>query len=47
MALRKGEIYRCPEESCACEIAVVKGAEPGGGGDHPPRCCCGREMRKI
>ena len=46
MALRKGEIYRCPDSECGCEIQVIKGAAPGKGGDNPPRCCCGKEMIK-
>jgi hypothetical protein len=47
MALRTGELYRCPDKSCGCEIQVTKGAEEGGGGDHLPRCCCGMEMKKV
>lgn len=47
MAMRTGELYRCPDEQCACEIQVTRGAEPGGGGDLPPRCCCGRDMEKV
>jgi hypothetical protein len=47
MALQKGERYRCPDPDCGCEIEVTKGAAPGKGGDLPPGCCCGKEMRKI
>lgn len=47
MALERGESYRCTDPSCACEIQVVKGPEPGGGGDENPRCCCGMEMERI
>jgi hypothetical protein len=47
MALRTGELYRCPNESCSCEIQVTRGAKPGGGGDNNPRCCCGMEMKKV
>jgi hypothetical protein len=47
MALRTGELYRCPNPSCGCEIQVTKGAQPGGGGDKMPRCCCGMEMKKV
>ena len=46
MALKEGEVYRCPEPDCGCEITVIKGAAPGKGGDLPPRCCCGKEMVK-
>ena len=47
MALRTGELYRCPNENCGCEIQVTRGAKPGGGGDNNPRCCCGMEMKKV
>jgi hypothetical protein len=47
MALRTGELYRCPNEKCGCEIQVTRGAKPGGGGDNNPRCCCGMEMKKV
>lgn len=47
MALRKGEIYRCQDERCACEIQVTRGAAEGGGGTHLPRCCCGKDMKKV
>ena len=47
MALRTGELYRCPNAACGCEIQVTKGAQPGGGGDKMPRCCCGMEMKKV
>jgi hypothetical protein len=47
MALQKGERYRCTNENCGCEIEVTRGAQPGGGGNQDPRCCCGREMEKV
>jgi hypothetical protein len=40
---RKGEIYRCRDEKCGCEIQVTK----EGSGDLAPRCCCGRDMIKA
>lgn len=46
MALQEGERYQCPNEYCGCVIEVVRGANPGQGGDQPPRCCCGMEMVK-
>jgi hypothetical protein len=46
MALKEGEVYKCPNPDCGCEITVTKGAQPGGGGNQAPRCCCGMEMAK-
>lgn len=46
MAFQKGEIYRCPEPSCGCEIEVTKGATASCNGKAKPHCCCGREMVK-
>jgi hypothetical protein len=46
MALKEGEMYQCPNPDCGCEITVTKGAQPGGGGNQAPRCCCGMEMVK-
>jgi hypothetical protein len=46
MALKQGEVYKCPDPKCGCEITVTKGAQPGGGGNQAPRCCCGMEMVK-
>ena len=31
MALKEGEVYRCPDAECGCEIKVTKGAAPGKG----------------
>ena len=46
MALQKGEVYRCSDAECGCEITVTKGAAPGKGGNEAPRCCCGKSMIK-
>ena len=45
MALKKGETYDCPNPDCACQIQVTRSANPSGGGDDNPRCCCGEEMQ--
>jgi len=44
---KKGERFRCPEPSCGCEIEVTKGAPESCEGKSKPRCCCGRDMKKI
>jgi hypothetical protein len=43
MAMQAGEIYRCTNNDCSCEIEVTKGAGRGGG-EEAPRCCCGMPM---
>jgi len=46
MALKKGEIYRCSDAQCGCEITVTHGANPDCRGNQNPRCCCRKEMAK-
>lgn len=46
MAFQKGDVYQCPDPQCACEITVTRGAQPGGGGNQSPTCCCGKTMVK-
>ena len=45
--LKTGEVYRCSDPACGCEIRVTKGPEccPASN-PAPPRCCCGKEMKK-
>ncbi len=47
MALQKGEVYRCPDANCGCEITVTRGAPAGCKGQGQPRCCCGMTMEKV
>lgn len=46
MALKQGEVYRCPDAQCGCEITVTHSASPDCRGNQNPRCCCGKEMVK-
>ncbi len=47
MAFRHGEVYRCPDPSCAAELTVTKAAPPGCTGAAPPTCCCGKTMEPV
>ena len=47
MPFKKGEVYRCPDPNCGCEITVTKGAPASCNGQSQPRCCCGRDMVKA
>lgn len=47
MALKQGEVYRCPDSTCGCEVTVTKGAAEGRGRDMNPVCCCGRSMENV
>jgi len=48
MAIQKGDKFRCPDATCGCEVEVTKGcAKPGAGGNMTPKCCCGKEMKKV
>jgi hypothetical protein len=47
MALQTGERYKCTDPHCGSEIEVTKGAVPECHGNQLPRCCCGKEMKKV
>lgn len=47
MPFHEGDVYRCPDPDCGCEVTVTKGAAPGRGGDRSPTCCCGLMMDKV
>ena len=47
MALKEGEVYRCADATCGCEIKVTKGAPSDCRGQEQPRCCCGKTMEKV
>jgi hypothetical protein len=44
MILQKGQRYRCQNRECAAEMAVTKDSVEGASN---PKCCCGREMKKV
>ncbi len=46
MAFKQGEVYRCPDPDCGCEVTVTQRAAAGKGGSQNPRCYCGKEMVK-
>jgi hypothetical protein len=43
MSMTEGQIYRCQNLHCGCEIRVVKASIEA---KSNPRCCCGSEMKK-
>lgn len=47
MPLCEGEIYRCPDPACGCEVTVTKGAPADCGGQLDPTCCCGKAMDRV
>lgn len=47
MPLREGEVYRCPDPACGCEVTVTKVAPATCTGEQDPTCCCGRTMTKV
>ena len=46
MAFKQGDVYKCPDAECGCEVTVTKGAAEDQGGDQAPTCCCGHTMVK-
>jgi hypothetical protein len=43
MFMTEGQIFRCQDRHCGCEIRVVKASTEA---KSNPRCCCGSEMKK-
>jgi len=43
MLMTEGQIYRCQDQHCGCEIKVIKTSMQANAN---PRCCCGSEMKK-
>jgi len=43
MIMTRGQIYRCQNRDCRCEIAVVNESIEA---SVNPRCCCGAEMKR-
>jgi hypothetical protein len=41
--MTEGQVYRCQNLHCRCEIKVVKTSIEA---NSNPRCCCGSEMKK-
>jgi len=46
MGWKQGDVFKCPDPNCACEVTVSKAPKPGMGGDQPPTCCCGKRMQR-
>ena len=43
MTMFEGQIFRCQNRGCGCEVRVIKVSVESG---QNPRCCCGAEMKK-
>jgi hypothetical protein len=44
MAFKDGQVYRCPDPACGCEVTVTKGSPPTCQGTLNPTCCWGMTM---
>lgn len=47
MAWKEGDVYRCPDVSCDCEVTVTKVGDSRMCGDQSPACGCGKPMKKV
>ncbi len=47
MAFMNGQVYRCPDTTCGCEVTVTKSAPPTCQGNLAPTCCCGKTMELV
>ena len=43
MAYSNGDLYRCPDNDCGCEVTVTKAAQPSCP-DAEELTCCGKVM---
>ena len=43
MAMTEGQIYRCQNRNCSCEIKVLRSSIHARAN---PKCCCGAEMKR-
>lgn len=43
MSMTKGQVYRCQNPACRCEIVVTKASLEASAN---PQCACGAEMKK-
>jgi hypothetical protein len=43
MAMTEGQMYRCQNRECGCEIKVLRTSINARA---TPQCCCGGEMKK-
>jgi hypothetical protein len=43
MIMKTGELWRCTNPACRCEVLVQSGSETEGSN---PRCACGAPMKK-
>ena len=43
MSMTDGQMYRCQNRDCGCEVTVIK---PSIESNTNPRCSCGWEMKK-
>ncbi len=43
MSMIEGQVYRCQNRDCGCEVRVIK---PSIESNSNPRCSCGAEMKK-
>jgi len=39
----KGDVYKCPDPGCGCEITITQQPQMSGG--NAPMCTCGSEMQ--
>ncbi len=48
LAWKTGELYRCLNPECECEILITQLPQPGRPLESLPHCCsCGTPMREV
>lgn len=47
MPFREGEVYRCTDENCGCELTVTRSAMASCDCRQAPTCCRGKTLTKA
>jgi hypothetical protein len=47
MGWQTGEIFKCPNPECGCELTLTRTSKKERGAIFPTCCCCGRLMELL
>jgi hypothetical protein len=47
MVMKPGDIFRCTNPDCGCELTVIQESHRADASSKAPHCCCGAEMENA